>query len=444
MDEINKLPEDQNDEAIKEQTVSEPEKTKENRPAASFFATKMPIIIGSAIATVAIVVAVIVGCRSHKHNFGDWNIVDEPTCFAAGIEERVCDCNVKDMRRVDALGHKYDNQYDDDCNVCGYTREAEHCTHIETRIIPVVAATCTETGFTEGIICLDCNKVIKVPETVSVFSHDWKEATCTEPKTCQRAGCEATDGEANGHSFGTWVTIKEATTANEGLKERTCHCGEKESGIIPRAYSSGLEFALNDDEESYSVTGLGDCTDVGINIPDTYNGLPVTSIGDSAFEWCDNLTSVVIPDGVTSIGDSAFYRCYGLTSIEIPDSVAFIGEYAFQNCTGLTSVIIGDGVIYISDNAFYECIKLNSVVIPEGVTYIGNSAFEWCENLTSAVIPNSVTSIGNSAFRYCNSLNTIKFEGTVEQWNALDFGSKWNHNTAVTEVICSDGVVPLN
>jgi len=69
-------------------------------------------------------------------------------------------------------------------------------------------------------------------------------------------------------------------------------------------------------------------------IPDS-----VTSIGNSAFEHCTGLTSVVILDSVTSIGNSAFEHCTGLTSVVIPDSVTSIGRYAFLGCTGLTKVV---------------------------------------------------------------------------------------------------------
>ena len=58
----------------------------------------------------------------------------------------------------------------------------------------------------------------------------------------------------------------------------------------------------------------------------------VTAIGDDAFCWCQDLTSVTIPEGVTSIGDRAFLYCYGLTSVTIPSSVTSIGDYAFRVC----------------------------------------------------------------------------------------------------------------
>ena len=89
-------------------------------------------------------------------------------------------------------------------------------------------------------------------------------------------------------------------------------------------------------KEEYCVTGLGNVSDVDIVIPSTYNGLPVTSIDDSAFLYCESLTSVVIPNSVKNIGARAFYNCSGLTSVEIPNSVTSIGVEAFSGCGNLT------------------------------------------------------------------------------------------------------------
>ncbi len=133
----------------------------------------------------------------------------------------------------------------------------------------------------------------------------------------------------------------------------------------------------------------------------------VTSIGDSVFESCPNLTDITIPDSVTSIGNSAFNSCISLTSIMIPDSVTSIGEWAFSACISLTSIMIPDSVISIGDSAFYYCTSLTSITIPKNVTSIGKSAFGYCNSLTSITIPDSVTSIGESVFDNCSSLKTI-------------------------------------
>ena len=88
--------------------------------------------------------------------------------------------------------------------------------------------------------------------------------------------------------------------------------------------------------------------------------------------------SVVIPSSVTSIGDSAFAFCNTLTSIEIPDGVTCIGNSVFQFCESLTSIEIPDGVTRIGDKAFVCCESLTSIKIPNNVTSIGDKAFAWC------------------------------------------------------------------
>ena len=103
-------------------------------------------------------------------------------------------------------------------------------------------------------------------------------------------------------------------------------------------YSEGLKYTLNADGVSYSVTGIGTCTDTNIIIPSTYKNLPVTTIGDRAFYSRTSLTSVVIPDSVTTIGDRAFWGCEILTSVVIGNSVTTIGDGAFDPCRSLTSV----------------------------------------------------------------------------------------------------------
>ena len=119
----------------------------------------------------------------------------------------------------------------------------------------------------------------------------------------------------------------------------------------------------------------------------------VVSIGASAFRN-NQLTSVIIPNSVTSIGEAAFFNNQ-LTSVTIPNSVTSIGASAFRN-NQLTSVTIPNSVISIEEGAF-SFNRLTSVTIPNSVTRIEVGTFNG-NPLTSVTIPNSVTRIGAVAF----------------------------------------------
>ncbi len=165
----------------------------------------------------------------------------------------------------------------------------------------------------------------------------------------------------------------------------------------------------------YEVT---DCAEdaTQADIPASYHGKAVTSIGKSAFKDCASLESVTIPDSVTSIGNGAFYGCTSLKSITIPASVSSIGGDAFYKCTSLESITIPDGVSSISDLAFVDCKSLTSITIPQSVTHIGDFAFSGCQRLTS-----------------------ILYGGTMAEWQAIEKENKWNQYMPKYTVICTDG-----
>ena len=209
--------------------------------------------------------------------------------------------------------------------------------------------------------------------------------------------------------------------------------------------------------EKYGLTG--------IVIPEG-----VTNIDDYAFAWSENLTNVVIPNSVTNIGMNAFNGCYGLTSIVIPEGVNYIGNHAFAVCENLTNVVIPNSVTRTGTDVFADCYGLTSIVIPEGLTSINSRMFYYCENLTNVVIPNSVTSIYPEAFCGCNSLTSIAipkevtsiyneafvncknltsilYNGSVSEWNKINFGSTWfptngpsySYTPVEYTVYCTDG-----
>lgn len=155
-------------------------------------------------------------------------------------------------------------------------------------------------------------------------------------------------------------------------------------------------------------------------IPDTIEGMPVVSIGDSAFDSCYDLISVIIGNNVASIGKEAFAHCIRLSSMTIPDSVTSIGEYAFFGCEDLTNVTISDSVTRIESYTFSQC-GLTSVTIPNSVTSIGEMAFAACSDLIGVTIGNSVISIGAYAFAYCYGLTNVAIGNSVTRIEVAAF-----------------------
>ena len=123
-----------------------------------------------------------------------------------------------------------------------------------------------------------------------------------------------------------------------------------------------------------------------------------------AYPLMKEATAYTIPDGTEIIGESAFCFCENLSSITIPDSVKKIGDSAFFYCTELTSIRIPEGVTSISESMLYGCSALASVILPDSLTSIGPLAFFLCCNLTSLHIPDSVTSIDHNPFYGCDQL----------------------------------------
>ena len=262
------------------------------------------------------------------------------------------------------------------------------------------------------------------------------------------------------------INIVHASVVDSG------NCGTEE-------HESELTWSL-DSDGVLRVSGYGSMNDYsGFNVCPWENhkdqikkiiiDYGITNIGGHAFEKCEKLSSVSIPNTITNIGDCTFRDCTDLTSVVIPDSVTVIGKAAFYCCSSLSSVtilgddiniglwtfdktpwieekqkenplvivnntlilgvtcsgdvIIPDNVTRICDYAFLQANLLNSVIIPESVKNIGEFAFCDCKRLKSVIISEGITNIKEYTFGYCDSLLSVTLPDSLTNIDPYAFSS---------------------
>ena len=180
---------------------------------------------------------------------------------------------------------------------------------------------------------------------------------------------------------------------------------------------------------SIGANAFWNCT----GLTDVFIPSSVESIGECAFDSCFSLSKIEVSsynsnycdiDGVLYSKDGKILIQYAIgksySTFDIPYGVTTIGKSAFYYCDALVSVTIPETVTSIEASAFYFCQSLTSVVIPEGVTYISSYAFSWCTSLASVTIPASVIEIHNYAFDGCDALVDVYYKGSLAQWNLVE------------------------
>ena len=191
---------------------------------------------------------------------------------------------------------------------------------------------------------------------------------------------------------------------------------QEAQGITSGTCGENLTWEFEEETGMLTISGTGEMESFSENAPwsdfadqitEVVLAEGVTSIGDRAFSYCSSLNRITIPEGVTRIGEYAFTVCGSLSTLEIPNSVTYIGKNAFWMCSGLNSVALSENLTCINERTFAYCTGLNGIVIPDSVTSIGNYAFESCTTLNSLVIPSGVTVIGEGAFEECSGLASI-------------------------------------
>ena len=333
---------------------------------------------------------------------------------------------------------------------CGQSEKEKHVHTYDTwKLYATPNVSCTQRMYYR--VCNDCKEVQFQLDTSA--KHTWK--TRTVAPTCIGQGydekvcsvCGVIEEENFTPAEHTWNTIYEcdsefhwiACKNCEEIKDKTEHTLDEEGFCNvctkPLGETPGVVYELSSDGTYAEVIGYVGTIEHVI-IASEYNGVPVTSICDRAFEECNIIQSVVIPDSVTSIGDYAFSSCYNLTSVVLGDNVTTIDEDFFYDSYNLTSIVLGNNTTHISNfdycmklqyteygnckylgtanNPYYALIKtingnFSNYTIHENTKVIANYAFYSCKRLTSITIPNSVTFIGSDAFSGCDKLQFTEY-----------------------------------
>lgn len=209
------------------------------------------------------------------------------------------------------------------------------------------------------------------------------------------------------------------------------------SGTSGKPTQLTIESSISDKDKNYTVTKIATwafnaCnTLTEVTLPNT-----VDEIGYQAFFKCSNLTKVIIPEGVTKIGQAAFYGCSQLTSITIPSTITNM-DTAFSGNTALSHVTLTNGISKISSNAFERCTGLTEVEIPASVDQICPFAFNGCTNLKRVLLEKNIKTINVNAFKDCTNLSDVKYNGYKTDWDKVTVNTTGNDTlTSKVQYLC--------
>lgn len=217
-------------------------------------------------------------------------------------------------------------------------------------------------------------------------------------------------------------------TYTDGTKENLGSVSNAES-----EYSSGLQYTLNEDNNSYTLSSAGELfNSTKVVIPETYKGKPVTKIGERAFYSTQlygsdsskgaPINELILPSTIKSIALEAFYNC----KIE---KVVFEGT--IEEWCSIQFIGISANPLYHPDNAkdntklYIDGELIETLVIPNSVSTISSYLFVDCGSLKEVVIPESVTSIEPHAFKNCGSLSSVEVKAP-RGWYYKNGGYKYS------------------
>ncbi len=183
---------------------------------------------------------------------------------------------------------------------------------------------------------------------------------------------------------------------------------------------SGTVIEIPDEIEGIPVTRIGQSAfeekygDKSVEITSLSLGKNIVKISDRAFYDCNKLKTANIPKGVMHIDDEAFRQCYVMEDVELPDTLEYLGFESFRMCHGFKDIVIPDSVKTIEGGAFYDCNGAETLYISNTVGLLSERAFGYCSSLKTATVPDSVTEMEHSTFYSCRSMESVTLGENVK------------------------------
>lgn len=209
------------------------------------------------------------------------------------------------------------------------------------------------------------------------------------------------------------------------------------SGTSEKPTQLTIESSISYKDKNYTVTKIAmwafnKCNSLTeVTIPNT-----VIEIDYQAFYYCPNLKKVTIHEGVKTIGQTAFIGCTQLTSITIPSTITDMDQ-AFSGNTALSHVTLTNGISNISSMAFKGCTGLTEIKVPESVGQIGPNAFNGCTNLKRVLLEKNIKTININAFKDCTNLSDVKYNGHKKDWDNVTVNNAGNDTlTSKVQYLC--------
>ena len=181
--------------------------------------------------------------------------------------------------------------------------------------------------------------------------------------------------------------------------------------VFTPIFESFFTFEKIPSENAYALTNINAHGALTIDIPSTYNGLPVTRIEEEACINNQFVRTITIPDSVTYIGKNAFEVCSLMTEVTIGAGVTEIDAYAFYYCEQLTKINFNCNNLKTIGNGAFSRTKVQKLILPDTVETLGSISS--CEYLSSLYLGKSLKTITTSIFN-CKELKEIHLPATLE------------------------------